>query len=225
LGMVFTFVVLFAFVLPRISSGDNPVWIASIASILIIPVSFYLSHGLNKKTTVAIAGSVVALIITCILGYIFINLCYLTGLSSEEAGMLSISRSGALNMKGLLLAGLVIGALGVLDDITVSQAAIVSELVTTAKLVKMKEIYDSAMNIGKDHITSMVNTLVLAYAGAALPLLLIFIDNPRPFSEVINYEMIAEEIVRTLVGSIGLVIAVPITTAIAAYIYKRGKKL
>lgn len=134
--------------------------------------------------------------------------------------MLSIDQ-GNLNMKGILLAGIVIGALGVLDDITISQAAIVDELAKTANLTKAKDLYTRSMVIGKDHITSMVNTLVLAYTGASLPLLLIFTNNPHPFMEIINYELIAEEIIRTLVGSIGLILAVPITTMIAANSYKK----
>ena len=220
LGMVFTFIVVFLFILPRISAGDNPVFIAIFGSLIIIPVSFYLAHGFNKKTTLAIIGSTITLIITVILGSIFIKLSYLTGLSSEEAGMLSLAKD-SLNMKGILLAGIVVGALGVLDDITISQSAIVDELATTAKLTKPKDLYSRSMVIGKDHITSMVNTLVLAYAGASLPLLLIFINNPHPFGQIINYEMIAEEIVRTLIGSIGLILAVPVTTFIASHQYRK----
>lgn len=219
-GMIFTFIVIFAFVLPRLLAGNNPILIAIIASLIIIPVSFYLAHGFNKKTTIAIVSSIISLIITAILASIFTQIGHLTGLSSEEAGMLSIDQNN-LNMKGILLAGIVIGALGVLDDITISQAAIVDELATTAKLTKVKDLYSRSMIIGKDHITSMVNTLVLAYAGASLPLLLIFTNNPHPFSEIMNYEMIAEEIIRTLVGSIGLILAVPITTLISANWYKK----
>lgn len=219
-GMIFTFIIIFTFVLPRLLAGDNPILIAIGASLVIIPVSFYCAHGFNKKTTVAIIGSVISLIITAILASIFTQIGHLTGLSSEEAGMLSIGQSN-LNMKGILLAGIVIGTLGVLDDITISQAAIVDELANTAKLTKTKDLYSRSMVIGKDHITSMVNTLVLAYAGASLPLLLIFTNNPHPFSEIMNYEMIAEEIIRTLVGSIGLILAVPITTLIAANWYKK----
>lgn len=219
-GMIFTFMVVFMYILPRILAGDNPVLVASIGFLIIIPVSFYLAHGINKKTTVAIIGSIITLIITIILGSIFINIGHLTGFSSEEAGMLSLSQV-SLNMKGILLAGIVVGALGILDDITVSQAAIVDELANTANLKKAKDLYSRSMVIGKDHITSMVNTLVLAYAGASMPLMLIFVGNPHPFSQIINYELIAEEIIRTLVGSIGLVLAVPITTFIAANWYKK----
>lgn len=220
LGVFFTFIVVFAFVLPRLLAGDNPIIVAIGASLVIIPVSFYIAHGFNKKTTVAIIGSVISLILTVILASIFTQIGHLTGLSSEEAGMLSLDRSN-LNMKGILLAGIVVGVLGVLDDITISQAAIVDELANTAKLTKAQDLYSRAMIIGKDHISSMVNTLILAYAGASLPLLLIFTNNPHPFSEIINYEMIAEEIIRTLIGSIGLIIAVPITTIIAASWYQK----
>lgn len=220
LGMIFTFFVVFIFILPRLLDGNNPILIAVGASLVIIPVSFYLAHGFNKKTTIAIISSIISLIITAALASIFTQIGHLTGLSSEEAGMLSIDQ-GNLNMKGILLAGIVIGALGVLDDITISQAAIVDELAKTANLTKAKDLYTRSMVIGKDHITSMVNTLVLAYTGASLPLLLIFTNNPHPFMEIINYELIAEEIIRTLVGSIGLILAVPITTMIAANSYKK----
>ena len=219
LGMLFTFFIVFVFILPRLLLGDNPLLIATLASLIIIPISFYLAHGLNKKTTIAIISSIISLIITALLASIFTQLAHLTGLSSEEAGMLSIDQSN-LNMKGILLAGIVIGALGVLDDITISQAAIVDELARTANLSKVKDLYSRSMVIGKDHITSMVNTLVLAYAGASLPLLLIFTHNPHPFLEIINYELIAEEIIRTLIGSIGLILAVPITSLIAANFYQ-----
>ena len=125
----------------------------------------------------------------------------------------------------LLLAGIIIGVLGVLDDITISQSAIVFQLKSANPQLKLNELYQRAMNVGQDHIASMVNTLVLVYTGAALPLLLLFIDNPHPFAEVINYEIIADEIVRTLVGSIGLISAVPITTIIAAVVAaKPGKE-
>ncbi len=215
LAMGVTFLVVFWFMLPRILAGDNPVVIAILSSLFIIPVTFYMSHGVNRKTTIAIIASVITLIIAAILGWIFIKLGYLTGLSSEEAGMLALDKSN-LQMRGVLLAGIVIGALGVLDDITVSQSAIVEELATTAGLKKAKDLYNRSMVVGKDHITSMVNTLVLAYAGAAMPLMLIFVNNPHPFGEIINYEMIAEEIIRTLVGSIALILAVPISSFIAA---------
>lgn len=216
LGMGISFFVIFSFILPKIATGSDPLQIAIIGSLFIIPVSFYLSHGFNKKTTVAIIGTVIALIVTGILAGVFVEAAKLTGFASEEAGFLQVAKQGLVNIKGLLLAGIIIGVLGVLDDVTISQSAIVLQLKQTNTQIKPGELYKRAMEVGKDHIASMVNTLILVYTGAALPLLLLFIDNPHPFSEVINYEIIADEIVRTLVGSIGLVLAVPITTFIAS---------
>lgn len=218
IGMAVSFLIIFVFLLPNISSGSNPVLIAIISSLLIIPISFLLSHGFNKKTLVAIAGTLISLIITGILANIFVSAAKLTGFATEEAGFLQAINQGSINIQGLLLAGIIIGVLGVLDDITVSQSAIVFQLKETDAKLQYGELYKRAMNVGRDHISSMVNTLILVYAGAAMPLLLLFIDNPHPFGEIINYEIIADEIVRTLVGSIGLILAVPITTLIAVWV-------
>jgi len=217
-GMGISFLVIFFFILPKISAGAHPVEIAIMGSLIIIPVSFFLSHGFNKKTLVAIAGTLIALLITGVLANTFVESAQLTGFASEEAGFLQNIKQGSVNIKGLLLAGIIIGVLGVLDDITVSQSAIVFQLKEANEKFGFFDLYKRAMNVGQDHISSMVNTLVLVYAGAALPLLLLFVDNPHPFSEIINYEIVADEVVRTLVGSIGLVLAVPITTLIAVIV-------
>ncbi len=215
LGMGISFLVIFKFILPKILEGSDPIQIAIIGSFFIIPITFYLSHGFNKKTTVSVVGTSTALIITGILASIFVEATKLSGFVSEEASFLQLATQGLINIKGLLLAGIIIGVLGILDDVTISQSAIVFQLKQANPKMKSKDLYKKAMDVGRDHIASMVNTLVLVYTGAALPLLLLFIDNPHPFSEVINYEIIAEEIVRILVGSIGLILAVPITTFIA----------
>lgn len=216
IGLAISFLIIFKFILPQIYLGRDPVWITILASLVIIPVTFYLSHGLNRKTSIAIGGTAVALLITGGLAKIFVEATKLTGFASEEAGFLQVARGDLVNIKGLLLAGIIIGALGVLDDISVAQSAIVQQLKEANPKMKAKEVFVRAMNVGQDHIASMVNTLVLVYTGAALPLLLLFIDNPLPFSQVVNYEIIAEEVVRTLVGSIGLITAVPITTLLAS---------
>lgn len=222
IGMVFSFILIFAFILPQISAGHDPITIAIIASIAIIPVTFYLSHGLNKKTTAAIAGTFIALLITGVLANFFVDAARLTGFASEEAGFLESAKHGLINIKGLLLAGIIVSVLGILDDITVSQAAVVYQLKAASPKLSFAELYSRAMDIGKDHIASVVNTLVLVYTGAALPLLLLFIDNPTPFGQVINHEIIAVEIVRTLVASIGLIVAVPITTFLTAYVVQKN---
>ncbi|MBU2577882.1 YibE/F family protein [Patescibacteria group bacterium] len=217
-GMGISFLVIFKFILPKISAGSDPVQIAILGSLAIIPATFLLSHGVNKKTGIAIMGTLFALIVTGVLANVFVEASKLTGFASEEAGFLQAYKPGLINIKGLLLAGIIIGVLGILDDITISQSAIVQQLKAANPKLKAGELYKKAMAVGKDHIASMVNTLVLVYTGAALPLLLLFIDNPHPFSEIVNYEIIADEIVRTLVGSIGLILAVPITTFIASLV-------
>ena len=222
LGMVISFAVIFMFVLPRILSGDNPVLIAILGSMVVLPATFFLSHGVNKKTLVAISGTLIALVITGLLAITFVNAAKLTGFSTEEAGFLSFESDQMINMQGLLLAGIIIGVLGVLDDITVSQSAIVFELKSANPKLGIGELYRRAMGVGQDHIASMVNTLVLVYTGASLPLLLLFVNNPRPISEIFNYELIADEVVRTLVGSIGLILAVPITTLIATLVANKA---
>lgn len=215
LGMALSFGVIVKLILPQIYAGRDPVLVALLGSLLIIPLTFYLSHGINRKTTIAVVGTVVSLAITALLSRLFVELTYLSGYASEEAAFLQMAKGGAVNVKGLLLAGMMIGTLGVLDDVTVSQAVVVRQLRRANKGLGFPELYRLAMEVGQDHIASMVNTLILVYTGAALPLLLLFIDTPQPFGVIINHEMLAEEVVRTLVGSIGLVLAVPITTLLA----------
>ncbi len=221
IGMAVTYLVIFQLILPVILSGTSPILAAFAGSFLIIPITFYLSHGLNRKTTIAVVSTVIALAITSGLATYFVDAAWLSGFASEEAGYLQTINPAQLNMKGLLLAGIIIGALGVLDDITVAQAAVVEQLNEANRNFKFKELFLRAMNVGRDHIASMVNTLILVYTGSALPLLLIFVNNPHPAWEIINYEIIAEEIVRTLVGSIGLILAVPITTLFAVWLIKK----
>lgn len=218
LGMGISFLIIFKFILPQISAGADPALITIIGSLLIIPITFFLSHGWNKKTLVAIAGTLIALIITGLLANYFTQTAKLTGFASEEANFLQVMKEGTINIKGLLLAGIIIGVLGVLDDITISQSAIVFSLKKTNPQLKLPELYKQAMDIGQDHISSMINTLILVYTGAALPLLLLFLNNPHPFEEIINYEIVADEAIRTLVGSIGLILAVPITTVMAVIV-------
>ena len=222
-GMAFSFLIIFSFILPQISQGRDPILIAVIASIAIIPVTFYLSHGINRKTTSAIIGTFIALVLTGILANVFVEAARLTGFASEEAGFLQNEMNGQINIKGLLLAGIIVSVLGILDDITVSQAAVVYQLKKLSPTLGFKDLYLHAMDVGRDHIASVVNTLVLVYTGAAMPLLLLFVNSSRPFGQVINHEVIAEEIIRTLVSSIGLILAVPITTLLTAYVVSMKK--
>ncbi len=220
-GMVLSFLVIYTFMLPRLIHGADPVRVVIQACIFLLPATFYLSHGFSRRTTLALVGTFMALVMTSLLSALFIRLTHLTGYASEEVLFLQVAQGDQFNIRGLLLAGMIIGVLGVLDDVTVSQVGIVYQLKEANPRLRPEKLYQRAMAVGRDHIASMVNTLVLVYAGAALPLLLLFYDSASTFSVLINYEIVAEEIVRTLVGSIGLVLAVPMTTLIAVYEMKQ----
>jgi uncharacterized membrane protein len=218
LGLGFSFVVIFLVILPSISAGLDPVLTALTAAVLIAPVTFYIAHGISRKTTVAIIGALLALALTGILAQVFTDVARLTGYAAEETSFLQQIKGGALNIRGLYLAGVIIGTLGVLDDITISQAAIVQQLIAARHTLTGRELFARAMSVGRDHIAALVNTLVLVYAGAAMPLLLLFTESAQPFGQLVNYEIVSQEIIRTLVGSTGLVAAVPLTTLLAIYV-------
>ncbi len=221
LGLIFSFFIIFTFLIPRILNGQNPVFISILAASIIIPVNFYLSHGFNKKTTIAIVSTIIALVITGLLSVLFMALANITGAGLEEAMIITTMVSDSINIEGLLLAGVIIGTLGVLDDITISQAAIVEQISEVGKKLDVKEVFLRAMSIGRDHMASMINTLVLVYTGASMPLLVIFVNAQLPLNYVISLEVVSMEIIRTLVGSVGLVAAIPITTFLASVIFKK----
>jgi len=223
LGMAVSFGAIFAFILPGIDRGRDPVAMAVLGAGAAMVVSYYLAHGLNRKTTIALVGSFVGLALTGLLSVAFVRAAHLTGYASDEAGFLQAVRPGEIDIRGVLLAGMVIGVVGVLDDITVSQAAIVQQLAQAEASLAWRQLYSRAMRVGQDHIASMVNTLVLVYAGAALPLLLLLMDRSLPLAYVLSHEVVAEEVVRMLVTSMGLVAAVPITTFLAALVMGRSR--
>jgi uncharacterized membrane protein len=223
-GLAVSIIVLLQFVLPAILDGKNPLAVAIVGSSAIMFVALYLAHGVNARTSTAVLGTLGSLALTGLLAVIFVEVASFTGLSSEEATFLQV-QAEAINLKGLLLGGIIIGALGVLDDVTVTQASAVWELHQANPEMGARRLYSSALRIGRDHIASTVNTLVLAYVGASLPLLVLFTVSSRPLGSIITSEVVAEEIVRTLVGSIGLVASVPITTALAAVVVSGGAGL
>lgn len=225
LGLASSFVIIFTVILPGIQRGFDPLVVAIAGAALIIGITFYTTHGINEKTSWAVMGTLVSLLITGLLAHYFIDAAKLTGFGAEEVAFLQVLKAGELNVKGLLLAGIIIGVLGVLDDITISQVSIVRELKLANAKLKSEELFFKAMNVGRDHIASLVNTMILVYTGGSLPLLLLFtVDSSRTAMDVINYEVVTEQIVQTLVASIGLIIAVPISTALAAWFgFKRLK--
>jgi uncharacterized membrane protein len=216
-GLAMSLLVLIKFVLPAILEGSDPLMVAIVGGAVIMFLALYLAHGFNAATTTAVLGTLSALFLTGLLALLWVKISIFTGAGSEEAAFLQISQS-QVNLQGLLLASIIIGTLGVLDDVTVTQASAVWELQKANPDYGIRNLYKGAVRIGRDHIASTVNTLVLAYAGASLPLLILFSVSNRELTQILNTETVAEEIVRTLVGSIGLVASVPITTGLAALV-------
>jgi uncharacterized membrane protein len=215
IALAVSFLVLTLFILPAILQGSNPLVVAVVGSSAIMLIALYMCHGLSARTSVAVLGTLISLLLIGILGSVFIDWAALTGNTDDNTGLIH-GLYPEIDMSGLLLAGIIIGSLGVLDDVTVTQTSAVWELHEANPTMGWRGLYRAGIRIGRDHIASVVNTLVLAYAGAALPLLLLFSIAQSSVGTVANSELVAEEIVRTLVGSIGLVASVPVTTALAA---------
>lgn len=221
IGLAVSLVVLVRFVLPAILAGSNALAVSLVGSSLIAILIIYLAHGVNTRTTAAVLGTLCALAITALLAFVFVEATRLTGLASEEGTYLRGVLGATVNLQGLLLGGVVIGALGVLNDVTVTQAAAVWEIHRASPSMTVRDLYRSAMRIGRDHIASTVDTLVLAYAGAALPLFVVFTVADRRLGDLLSGEIVATEVVKTLVGSIGLVASVPLTTGLACLLVTR----
>jgi uncharacterized membrane protein len=222
LGLVATFFVIVEFVLPAILTGSDPTLVAAFAAAAMAYVSLYLAHGFGPMTSIALLGTLASLSLTVVLGAIFVELAHFTGLASEEALFVSIGASD-VDLSGLVLAGVIIGALGAIDDMTVTQASAVSELAANDPTMPPGRLFGASLRIGRDHVSSTVNTLFLAYVGASLPLLLLFVLTDQSPMAIASREVVATEIVRTLVGSIGLVAAVPLTTWLAATCFGAGR--
>jgi uncharacterized membrane protein len=209
-------VVIFYFLIPRIVDGGNPLITTLVASFFIMILSLYLAHGLNKRTSIALISGMITLVFTVIIDIFFVKITHLSGLGTEEAFYLQLDNIH-LDLKSLLLSGIIIGVLGVLDDVTTAQAATVEELHEANPALSFIELYKRGISVGKEHIASLVNTLVLAYVGVSFPLILLFtVSRNQPMWVIFNSNLIAEEVVRTIVGSCALILAVPITTFLAA---------
>jgi uncharacterized membrane protein len=218
LGMIFSIIVLAQFLIPEIITGQNVLLITFITSLVILLVSLYLSHGFNKRTTVAVASSMISITIATLAAILVVDFTSLTGMSSEEVMQLQATKlTSNLNMQGLLLSGIIIGCLGVLDDVTTAQAAAIEQISKANPKLDFKELFLRGIKIGHEHSISMVNTLAMAYAGSSLPLLLLFtIYNSAPLWVTINNEIVSEEIIRALIGSICLLLSVPVVTLLSA---------
>jgi uncharacterized membrane protein len=221
IGLAAGFAVLLLFIIPAILNGESPLLVAVVGAAAIMFAVLYLTQGFSVHTSVAILGTLISLVLTGLLGYAFTGLSYLTGFGNDESVYLSVVK-GNVDMRGLLLAGIIIGAIGALEEVTVTQAVTVAELSQSS--MSRLEMYRAASRVGRAHVGSAIHTIILAYAGASLPLMLLLTIGGQHLSDLLTSEMLAQEIVRSAVGMVGLVAAVPITTALAVLVTSRRPK-
>lgn len=216
-SLVGSFILIFYLLIPGIYNGYNAIAVSISVASLIIIVGSYITHGFNRTTTAAILGMIVTVSITGLGAYYIVHAAHLSGYSSEESTYLTLTTRGAINMAGLLFGGIMIGLLGVLYDIAIGQAVAIEELFRAGQQLTRKEVYKRGIRIGREHIGALVNTLAIAYVGASLPLFLLIQSSTTGIAFILNSEIFSTEIIRILIGSMGLIIAVPITTLIASY--------
>lgn len=215
IGVGISMLVIVGFLLPSLLDGHSPVALAVVAGSAILFAVLYLAHGVSLRTSAALFGTLAALLLAALLSWLAIETTMITGLADDTSTTIQ-AFMGEVSLSGLLLAGFIIGSLGVLNDVTISQAATVFELAGVDRAMSVPRLFGAAMRVGRDHIASMVYTLVLAYAGASLPLLIIFSVSQRSLGEVLTSDIVAVELVRSIVGAIAVVLAVPLTTFVAA---------
>lgn len=224
--LALSFLIIGKFIVPQIMSGGNPLFITIVGALLILAINIYFTEGINKKSHLAVLSVFISLIITFILSWIFTAWTRITGMAQEEAMFLVGSSNIAIDFKGLLLAGIIIGTLGVLDDVIIGQIESVNQIQEANPSFTKKQLFKAAYKVGNAHLGAIVNTLFLTYAGASLPLLLLFYINPTgniSFEQILNNEMMSTEIIRTIVGSIGVALAMPIATVLAAKTFSGNK--
>lgn len=224
LSLGLTFVILYLWAIPKILAGSNVIVIGTITVLITLISIMYMSHGFNRKSTIAVISTVIGILIVGIFAKIFTSLTYLDGSGSEEAFLLLSQTDGAIDLSGVFFVSILIGAMGVLDDVVMSQVSSIQEIYTANRSLTTLELYSKAMNIGRDHISSMVNTLFIAYAGSSFALVMLLTYNTGGLGNVVKTDVIAEEIVRTLTSSIGILMIVPISSLIAAKLIPLSKK-
>ncbi|WP_243089647.1 YibE/F family protein [Thermus neutrinimicus] len=221
LGTFLSLLVVVYFVVPRVAAGGNPLFYAFLGSVGVLLLTVYLVHGVNRKTTAALLGTLASVAFVLLLSLFFAGAMGFTGLASEEA--LLLRQWGGVDLLSLFLAGVVVGALGALTDVSVTQAAVVQALAHANPRFGLGELYRRGMEVGYDHMGSLVNTLVLAYAAGSLPLFLLLTKDPTPLRFLLNTEPFAAEIASMVLGSLGLLLAVPLTTLVAAWFFQGGR--
>ncbi len=208
---------------PALLAGYDPALVSFVIASIILAVTLFVTHGFKWYVAIAYAGTMAAVAVSCVIAALSVVWMGLTGFSADASVYLNFATSGQLDLAGLLLGSIIIGLLGVLDDVAITQASVVMELRQANTLLSWKELYIRSVRVGRDHVGSLVNTLALAYVGAALPLILLYARSDADFWLSINQEVIAVELVRIMVGSIGLVLTVPLTSLLAAYVVSRRK--
>jgi len=216
---------IFYLLLPGILNGYSPILISMGVASLIVILGSYITHGFNRTTSAAVIGMVLTIILTGVLAYLAVHFGRLSGMAADEAVYLNFDTRGSIDFAGLLLGGIIIGLLGILYDAAIGQAIAIEELSTVAPNLSKRELYKRGLRIGREHIGALVNTLAIAYVGVSLPLLLLFYTSSLDIGVLINREIFASEIIRTMVGSIGIILVVPLTTLIAVYMLIGRKKL
>ena len=206
--------------IPALLAGYSPALTSLLIAGLILSVTLFFTHGFKPRVFITFLGTFGAVFVTCVIAWVWVEWMRFTGFSDDASVYLNFATGGTIDLTGLLLGGIIIGLLGVLDDVSITQASVVQELKGANPQFGFKELYESALRVGRDHVGSLVNTLALAYAGASLPMLLLFAYSDSSMMMLINQEVLAAEVLRIVVGSIGLILAVPFTTAMAAWYFK-----
>lgn len=228
-GMLISLCVIMFFIIPQILNGANPLFICLIGAVLIMIGTLYLAHGFSAQTTVAVISTAISLVAAIALSLFLVKLTKLSGLGSEDIYSLTLGFSGKIQFQGLLLGSIIIGTLGVLDDVTTTQTATIIELADANPKYGLKTLFIKGMRIGREHIISLVNTLILAYAGSSMGVFIYLIfavkEKTQPLWVILNSELIMEEVIRALAGSSSLILAVPLTTLLAAFFTRYSLKI
>ena len=220
LSLGLSFAAIIFLLIPALLKGYSPALSSLVISGLVLSATLFFTHGFKPRVVITFFGTFGAVFATCLLAWIWVTWMRFTGFADDTSVYLNLATGGTIDLSGLLLGGIIIGLLGVLDDVSITQASVVQELKGANPKLGFTQLYTKALRVGKDHVGSLVNTLALAYAGASLPLILLYSYSASPLLVIVNQEVIAAEILRIVVGSIGLILAVPLTTALAAWYFK-----
>jgi uncharacterized membrane protein len=225
LGMIISLLIILLFIVPNILKGSDPLTVTLIGSTIILVLTTYLAHGISKKTSIALFSTLISLGLTAAFAIFAISLTKITGLGNEDFYTLQLGPTSIINIQGLFLSAIIIGTLGALNDITTTQSATIFELKKLDSKLKFKDLFQKGLSVGKEHIASLVNTLVLAYAGSSFAIFIFFVLNPAkiPYWVILNNEIVADEVIKIIAGSVGLLLCVPIVTLIASYVFSKKK--